>query len=78
MICCASSPQADGERLGCRVQGLGLRVYFGLIAHTVMSTTKDYCRHIKARLTPYLGAIPGGGPKIQGSEVRVQGLGFRG
>ena len=27
------------------------------MSHTVMGTIMDYCRHIKALLTPYLGAI---------------------
>ena len=25
--------------------------------HPVMSTTSDYCRYVKALLTPYLGAV---------------------
>ena len=44
----------------CRLLGLGhqfrvcrvCRVWFGSIPHPVMGTTRDYCRYIKALITP--------------------------
>ena len=44
------------------------------MCHTVMSTTMDYCRHIKALLTPYLGAIIVRGIDLRCEGCRVWGL----
>ena len=44
------------------LEGLAFKVpYPGSNAHPAMGTTKDYCRYIKALLTPSLGAITTGG-----------------
>ena len=41
------------------------------IPHPVVGTTRDYCRYIKALLSPYSGAIA-----VEGIDLTFDGLGF--
>ena len=49
-------------------QSLEYRVKVELNPHPVMGTTRDYCRYMKALLTPYSGATTVGwiNPKFKG------------
>ena len=53
------------------VQGLGVQV--GSIPHPVMGTTRDYCRYIKALLTPYYEAITTAGIDLR-FRVQISGV----
>ena len=54
-------PYQDGEKRPCRATWAVICFFLGLIPHPVMGSTGDYCRYIKALLTPYLGAVAVGG-----------------
>ena len=49
----------------------------GSIPHPVMGTTRDYCRYIKALLSPYSGAITRAGIDLRPNWYARFGFGFR-